>query len=257
MSYYEQRADNQNYFYFYSGPRPNTTPHFHSASEFLFVEKGKQEVIVGGEKRILSAGDACFVDSFCVHSYPNPNAVSATVIVGDKQYFERAFSCFQDKRPPRFFRFENFSLLRSLQAIYDENSQNAVGRYAVFAGILGILFGAIAENTAFVSLNGDKQDALVCDILRYTESHLQEDLSLRVISHKFGYSYEHLSRLLHKYLSEHWTAHLNRLRVKRVKTLLEADPKTPVLSLAFSCGFESANTFYRAYKKEFGAPPRS
>ena len=256
MSYYEQRADNKKYFHFRWSKQINTAPHFHSALELLFVEKGEQEVIIGGEKRTLREGDACFVNGFCVHSYPQVQGASTFVIVGDKCHFDSALSAFEGKKPPRFFRFENMELLKTLHGLCHQNHTSDGGRYATFEGAVGILLGAIAQSTPFVKHEDDKQDTLVCDILRYAEGHLQDDLSLRAIAQKFGYSYEHLSRLLRKYLCEHWTAYINRLRITKAKTILEEDSKTAVLSVALACGFESANTFYRAYKKEFGAPPK-
>lgn len=256
MSYYEQLADSKKYHYFRRGKQVTTNAHFHSALEFLFIEKGEQEVIVGGEKRILREGDACFVNGFCVHAYPHVQDASTFVIVGDKRHFDSAFSTFQNKRPPTFFRFENVKLLEFLYGLCKQNHPLEGGRYATFEGAMNILLSEIAQNVPFIHPEDDKQDALVCDILRYAETHLQEDLSLRAVAQKFGYSYEHLSRLLRKYLNEHWTAYVNRLRVTKTKALLDEDSKTTVLSAAFACGFDSANTFYRAYKKEFGVPPK-
>ena len=256
MSYYEQQADSKKYFNFRWSEQLPTSAHFHSALEFLFVEKGEQEVLVGGEKRVLKAGEGCFVNRFCIHAYPNVSNASTAVIVGDKRHFDSALSAFHGKKPPTFFCFENMSLLRTLYKLCNQNHPSDGGRYATIEGAMGILLGAIAQNTPFVENVDDKQDALVFDILQYAETHLQDNLSLRAVAKKFGYSYEHLSRLLNKYLRENWTAHVNRLRVIKTQAILESDPTTAVLPAAFSCGFESANTFYRAYKKEFGVCPK-
>lgn len=256
MSYYEQRADSKKYFYFRRGAQLHTNAHFHSALEFLFVEEGEQEVIVGGEKRTLHAGDACFVNGFCVHAYPRVKNASTIVIVSDKRHLDAAFSSFHGKKPPAFFRFENMELLKTLHQLCTQTYTQDEGRYATFEGAMGVLLGAISQSTPFIQSANDKQDALICDILGYAETHLQDDLSLCAVAKKFGYSYEHLSRLLHKYLYERWTSYVNRLRVAKAKQILEDDAKTSVLSAALSCGFESANTFYRAYKKEFGTSPK-
>ena len=256
MSFYEQQADSNKYFYFRWCKQVPATAHFHSALEFLFVEKGEQEVIVGEEKRRLKSGDACFVNRFCVHSYPQVKDAHTAVIVGDKRYFDAAFSAFHGKKPPTFFHFENMQLLQTLYQLCNQSHPINESRYATIEGAMGILLGSIAKNTPFVNPIDNKQDTLIFDVLQYAETHLQDDLSLRTIARKFGYSYEHLSRLLHKYLQESWTTHVNRLRVIKTQALLEKDPTTAILPAALSCGFESANTFYRAYKKEFGVCPK-
>ena len=96
----------------------------------------------------------------------------------------------------------------------------------------------------------------MCEILKYAQSHVEEELSLSVLSDRFGYSREHLSRILHKYLTETWNAYVNGLRVQKAEALLKADEEKNVLKIAYECGFDSQNTFYRAYKKEFGHLPR-
>ena len=262
MSYYERIADADNYCYFRYCYAPNTEPHFHNAVEILFVHEGNQEVVVNGEKRLLQKGDACFCDALCVHAYRdmqegNAQPALCSVVVGDKTFFARAFSLLGDKTPPLFFRFENFRLLETLYQQWESRKEHLTVSPALFEGCVQILLGEIAKNTQFVSREKDKQDELLCNLLLYAEKHLQEDLSLSVLAKEFGYSREHLSRLLHKYLRENWNQYVNRLRVREADAILRQHPAENVLSVALFCGFDSANTFYRAYKKEFGYPPKN
>ena len=256
MSLYELCADENKYCQFYHKAIPDAIAHFHSAIELLFVQSGTQEVILEGEKHVLKEGDACFCDRFCVHSYPKSKDVKAVVIIGDPSYFERAFAKLGNKTPPNFFSFNNIALLEFLHDTWENSAENKEIRQTAFEGSMGILISEIAKNTPLVSRKKDKQSELIGDVLLYTENHLDGDLSLGVVASAFGYSHEHLSRLLHSYLSENWTAYVNRLRVKKANELLQNNPTCNVLTLALSCGFDSANTFYRAYKKEFGHPPR-
>lgn len=259
MSYYELLADQKKYFHFFYHYTPNAIAHFHSAVEMLIIQNGEQEVVLDGERRILKRGDACFCDRFCVHSYPKKEGVTAAIIIGDKAYFERAFALLGNKTPPNFFHFERLELLETLYHFnksYENEQKSEEVKQAAFEGSVGILMSAIAENVPFVSRQRNKQESLICDVLLYAETHLEEDISLSALANVFGYSHEHLSRLMHRYLSENWTAYVNRLRVKKAAEILRKNPNNSVLSTALSCGFDSANTFYRAYKKEFGVPPR-
>lgn len=256
MSYYESGAEGKRYFHFQHRSIKDTELHFHGAVEFLFAEKEPQEVTVNGEKRILQPGEACFSDSFIPHAYKQTSDSAAYILLGDKEYFKDVFAAFGDKRPPAFFPFGNFELLSVLYGLCAKKWQNDGGMYETFGGAVKILLSEIAENTPFIDKRADKQSALMSELLQYVEEHLQGDLSLRTVASVFGYSHEHLSRILHKYLPENWNVYVNRMRARYAHALLKRSPERSVLEILYESGFDSPNTFYRAYKKEFHEKPR-
>ena len=255
-SFYETAAEGRDYFYFAKRGAYETDAHFHSALELHFIESGEETVLIDGEKRVLRAGDACFCDSFSVHYMSTFLGESCFILIAEKAYFEQALSAFDGKMPPRFFRFENFALLRTLYRLCEKERKKEENAKLVFGGTVKILFGELAESVAFVPSKANQKSALVCNVLQYAETHIQDDLSLSAVAHAMGYSREHLSRILHSFLMENWKTYVNRLRVRRAETLLKNDNTLSVLDAAFACGFESPNTFYRAYKREFDKKPR-
>lgn len=254
MSYYELPAEGRGYYLFAHRPILYGAAHFHSALEFVFVEKGCAEVNLDGECRLLSTGQACFADSFCVHSYRDAGSL-VYVLLGDKSYFENFFGAKSGRTFPKFFSFSDYALLETLLTLCgaEREKDNA---HMVFRGATDILLGNLAESVPMEEKREDKRSTLVCEILRYAQANARGDLSLTVLSRRFGYSREHLSRLLHTYLRENWNHYVNRLRALQAERLLQENIDKNVLEIAYECGFESANTFYRAYKKEFGKSPR-
>lgn len=256
MSFYELNAEKTGYFYFAKRQALETPMHFHSAVEVFFLKHGEQEVQLDGETRLLRAGDACFFDSFSLHAYPRSDNAEGYVILAGKEHADPIFTSFNDTFPPRFFHFDNFAILDDLYTIYSKKHENEAGRYAIYSGIFQLLIGTLSENVQFVSRETDKQSALVCSVLRYANEHLKDDLSLKTVASVFGYSHEHLSRILHRYLREHWNTYINRQRVRLAREKLHHEKALSVLEILYDCGFDSPNTFYRAYKKEFGIRPR-
>ena len=255
MSFYELPAETRGYYFFESRNSEDTRPHFHRAIEFLFVKAGKQEIVLDGEKRVLSVGDGCFIDSFHVHSLPaDPDAVSYAIL-GDRAYFEDFFTNRPGYTLPRFFTFSDFYLLDSL---YDlcKRPYKEEDKRLLFSGIARMLTAMIAASAPPVVQKENKQGSLICDILRYTQDNLGADLSLAALSTRYGYSREHLSRMLHRYINENWNEYVNRLRVGKASWLLKENGNKNVLEILLECGFNSPNTFYRAYKKEFSQSPR-
>ena len=259
MRFYEIETEKRGYLYMDYGEAATIDMHGHGAIEILIIHKGQREVVVGGEKRILNAGEGCFSTSFCAHSYSVNEGTWGYAIVGDKLFFERHFNSFEGKTPPRFFKFKDFNLLEKLYEIfkcktslqYEESS-----KFVIHEGIVGILLGSIAEQNKFCKQNADKQALLIFDVLKYAHNNLEKDLSLNALALLFHYSERHLSRVLFKHLSESWTNYINRIRVLQAHEVLKANPHSSVLDVAISCGFNSINTFYRAYKKEFSQLPR-
>ena len=256
MSYYEIKAEGLNYKSFVKRSVGYTKSHFHGAFEFLFVCGGTVEVCVADEKRILKRGDACFVDCFCKHSYLEIKDSDCYIFLGPRRIFERIEKVLGETIPPPFFRFDNYKLLDTLLVAYKNYGSDDKSSNLFFQSAAGLIASEIYLTTPFIKKESKGDFYLVASILKYAEENVSSDLSLQTLSSTFGYSREHLSRVLHSDLNENWSSYVARLRVGKVKKMIEEDPDIKVIDAAFSCGFESANTFYRAYKKTYGITPK-
>lgn len=214
---------------------------------------------IGGETRILHEGDACFSPEFAVHSYYNhsngPTEVYA--LLCQKNYVDRLFDRFDKKQPPKFFTFGDYEFLEYFLNQCDQSYASEDIRQNMVEGFLQILYAKVASSIDFIPKKTEKQGELVCEILRFANENYNKTLSLDILSKQFGYAKESLSRILHKHLSESWNSYVNRLRVQHANRILVKNPNKTVLEVAYDCGFNSPNTFYRAYQDEFGHPPRA
>jgi AraC-like DNA-binding protein len=254
MSFYELEADANKYYYFQHRNFFVTSAHVHGAVEFLFVEKGCQQVIIDGEEFTVNAGEGCFYDSFCVHAYDIDSGASGYILLGAREYFENFFKLSEGKVPPTIFKFSDFSLLEKLKSLFDAPYSSPSHKQAFFSGAISVILSSIATTNKLILPKKKDTTSLIVSVLIFAEQNYQEDLTINFLSKKFGYSREHFSRTLKKYLNEPWNDYLNRLRVKRADALIK-EGKT-VIDAALSCGFCSPNTFYRAYKKVFNKSPK-
>lgn len=254
--FYEQKAEKKETVFFKRKTNIGADAHFHGALEMLFVKEGEFSVSVDGKEKIMRANDACFVDSFLVHRYEWGHRGLGYVILGDAEHFKDIFATLGGT-PPTFFHFDNFELLETLFNLCSQKYNNETTRFMVFYGAQRILLSDISQSVPFSVAKPKRDTILVCNVLKYAEENITNDLSLQSLAKKFGYSYEHLSRILHMHLFENWNTYVNRLRARRVHALLQQrnENGSSVLQLALDCGFCSSKTFYRAYKKEFGKPP--
>ena len=255
MSFYELLADKSLYAYFQKRNFFVTPAHVHGAVEFLFVEKGCQQVIIDGTEYSVEQGYGCFYDSFSIHAYEIDSGASGYVLLGDREYFENFFKLNDGKVPPQIFKFSDFSLLENLKERYDKPFASINLKRAFFGGAISIILSTIANENELTLPKKDEVSSFILNVLKYADQNFNSNLSIKFLADKFGYSREHFSRMLSKYLSEPWGDYVNRLRVKRANELIKGG-KISVIDAAFACGFSSPNTFYRAYKKEYGCAPK-
>lgn len=91
-------------------------------------------------------------------------------------------------------------------------------------------------------------------LLVHIQAHLEDDLSLAALSRKAGLSPFHLQRRFKADIGETPKAYTERLRLERGAFRLLVHDST-VLDVALQCGFQTHETFLRAFRRRFGRAP--
>lgn len=99
------------------------------------------------------------------------------------------------------------------------------------------------------------KENLSSSIKTYVEQNYQNsDLSLNLIACKFNISETYASQLFKEYTKETYTKYLQNLRLKRANILLKTTD-IPIKTILHRIGYNSLNTFERAYKRIYGKTP--
>lgn len=249
MSTYEIIADEQNHLYLKCHSKLAKRAHFHRSVELVITLEGEADAYINGVRYELKAGDAAFSSAFDVHYYKEKeNSRFAIFVIG--QEYLRAFYEHADKKSvPAHFSLPNEVLTYAKNWLESPEESNQLRLISNIYYLLSFLPLLPAENTSL------KPKALITEIFTYLNENFKEHLTIESTAKKFGYSRGYLSTLFSAYTGESFNSYLNRLRVMEVKRLQAETPNASVLQLAFDVGFESASTFYRAHKKQFGESP--
>lgn len=89
-------------------------------------------------------------------------------------------------------------------------------------------------------------------VLEYIDQHLDEVLELSTLAEVAHFSSFHFHRLFSAWMGETFGDYLRRRRLEMAAMRLIAQPGVPVLEIALSVGFGSAEAFARAFKTRFG-----
>ena len=90
---------------------------------------------------------------------------------------------------------------------------------------------------------------------RYVEAELFEPLNLTQIAGVSGLSAYHFTRQFGARFGVSPMAYVRARRLAAAAERLCANRPTPLVELAFECGFDSQEGFTRAFKRAFGVPP--
>jgi AraC family transcriptional regulator len=91
----------------------------------------------------------------------------------------------------------------------------------------------------------------------YVREHPAGDLSVHTLARVAGFSPFHFHRVFTCVTGEPVNRFVSRLRLERAAALLKSAPEMRVIDAALACGFASASSFSRAFKKRFGVSARS
>jgi len=92
-------------------------------------------------------------------------------------------------------------------------------------------------------------------VLEYIDRHIDQPLELETLAGVANFSSFHFHRLFTAWMGETFGEYLRRRRLELAAMYLVAQPRLPVLQVALSVGFGSAEAFARAFKSRFGESP--
>ena len=119
----------------------------------------------------------------------------------------------------------------------------------IFAGHLSACASALAIETA-----ASEPDA-VTRAKKIIKTGAGEEISLGLVARAVNVSAGYFSELFHKATGLTFTDYVARVRVEKVKNLLQ-NPRLQITTIAYDTGFQSLSQFNRVFKQVTGVTPR-
>ena len=250
---YEKNADSEWYLNFReynreSMPKYNPLPHNHTSYEVYVGIDGSYPVYINGHRYDLTRGDVAFVDRFTPHSsgYITKDEetrcyllVISTAYLGGGSWLEKS------TLPDFTAKHEGYERILEL-ARWGIEGKDTMDRETM-CGFISLMLGTLKQYCGLKERTGDKGTKRIVEIMRYINESYRESITLDSLSKTFGYERTYLSRLFNQALGMNLREYLNRCRIAAAVNMKRENPDIPMCKIAAECGFESPNTFYRAY----------
>jgi AraC family transcriptional regulator len=92
-------------------------------------------------------------------------------------------------------------------------------------------------------------------VLDYIDKHLDEKLSVELLSNVASFSKCHFHRQFSEYCGISLSRYIQLVRLKRASYRLAFNPNAPIIDIGLDSGFENPESFSRAFKAAFGQTP--
>ncbi len=104
------------------------------------------------------------------------------------------------------------------------------------------------QNPAFLEQHKVKE------IFNYIDENIRENLSLKCVAKQFGYTPEHLSKIIKRHSGVSFKPYLDNAKITLAIRLLLFEKQT-VEKTASKLGYEDTSVFFRAFKRVTGVSP--
>lgn len=252
---YEWYSDEKEYFRFEKMQNLSTRAHFHGSWEFIFVLSGDLTAYIDGKKYFAEAGDVLFIPEFTVHYVPKGEKNVCYSVVFQKSYLGKFAEEYGGKVFETALKYrgaETDEIFRFVSACAEKFPHFNVCEKC---GFVQMFTGYFAKIYPLFLTNKNNSEKIIVNILRYLENNFFEEIGVESVAEKFGYSKNYISSLFCRYTGMRFSEYLNRLRISAAMRSIgkERNEKgqANVSKIAYECGFNSLNTFYRAKKKYF------
>lgn len=244
--------------------------HWHTEVEFVFIEKGTAEFLVGSGRYVLTEGMGIFINSQVIHRFeasenviiPNivfsPSLLSAEDSLIYRKYIQplldSSIECliFSPEVPWQK------EVLKNLLSVFDVQNTERIGEIKTVELLLKI-WETVYENANIsesipVAKAAAHTQAQLQIMMQYIHKNYSEHITLADIAQTVSVSKSSALNIFNKYLRISPVNYLINYRLKCAAKLL-ASTDSNIYTIASNTGFENTGYFCRSFKELFGVTP--
>lgn len=233
--------------------------HFHYKNEITYVEEGFVRSVINGKEYFAEKNEILFVPEYYPHSYEtSPDAkrivfLPTNNLKGDfAKITAKTFTCLLTDK-----MFNQEKILPVLREFYKVQQSEISGeaKFLLCKAFVDLIYGNFLIRYGDEMTERDQKNELVADVLGYIEQNYKENVTLPSIAQRFGYNRFYFSKLFNAAIGESLCSYVNSVRVRKFIELYKTEKNANILSVAFSVGFDSMPSFYRAFKNVYKVTP--
>ena len=225
--------------------------HWHKNIELLYCVNGSANVIISGERYILSPNTLICMGPNIIHAIQNTQSVDYyCLITTDKFCSENGIDVYKKTLPTQIY---NTDLRREFEELYKDFKVNG---YADITkkrlDVLSLVYSLYKEYSFEDSQPAKSYDE-IAQVIEYIYDNYAKDITLEDASRIAGWSKYYLIKKFKQATGTTFVSFLNHVRCDNAAELIANGMS--VSDAAFACGFHDPAFFSRTFKKQYNEKP--
>lgn len=253
-SFYEQMIDLRTSLKIGIETDTSYASHFHKGCELAYVLSGFINVNINNKTFTATEDDIIFVNPYENHAFINVDKHEKIILILPPFFLSSLETVFRTKKIPCQLNDKNFN--KTIKAKLNELLDFPNRPLLVEEGYTKIILGLILSHYKLDNKVQNNTTSFIIDTLSYIEANYQENLSLKSLANKFGYSETYFSKNFKKLIGVTLTDFITTTRIRNFIKIARMDKKLNYSNIALNCGFQSLPSFYRAFKCAYKMSPK-
>lgn len=245
-----------------NGPIRSFSPHWHEETEIIIIIEGEMLVEIGNESKTVKAGDIIIANPNEIHTgFSGENGARYYVmqtnfnLISNGGYTSKKYIEPITKHQVGFKHFiTNPEIFNSFKFVYETIDSNKSENTLLKYGLINYMVALLYENDCIVKRKPYNINNSIKEVADYIDNNYTQNISVKNISDKFGYSEAYFCRFFKKHLGITPSKYINNLRLLKAENLLLNSDKS-VAQIASDCGFADIFYFSAVFKKQYGISP--
>ena len=228
--------------------------HIHRAVEIIWCENKHIDVTVNGVKYRLNEGDVCFVHSEWQHEMKDYGSNTCLLIppcaLDDYYQYMRGYepgSCVIRKERAKPIRDYFDAYVR--ENVYRKRCPLSQ------SGMINLLLGMFMDELTVVKKETPEAGdyGIVSKIVEYISLNFATELSIEKVAEDLNYNKYYISKVFNNVMKISFRDYVNLIRLADFRANFSKERS--IEQQIAECGFTSRQTFYRAFRKQYGTTP--
>lgn len=228
--------------------------HIHRAVEIIWCENKRIDVTVNNVIYRLNEGDICFIHSEWQHEMKDYSSNTCLLIppcaLGNYYQFMRG-------REPGgcLIKKERAAPIKDFFDKYVRENIYAKKNPVFQSGMIDLLLGMFIEELTVIKKKTPETGdyGIVSKIVEYISLNFANELSIEKVAEDLNYNKYYISKVFNNIMKISFRDYLNLIRLADFRANFHKDRS--IEQQIAECGFTSRQTFYRAFRKQYGTTP--